>query len=263
MIGKFYVLLILVFSTPVVGDVQEDVVCFLSENIPKCDIETTVNKFRIVLEQPSSEISVAAPIVNITPDLKITSNNVGMGTRDWISIVIAIIALLGFLLNVSNFYTQKEDRVKDIESEKFNFWLKEIIFPNYIEPVLKALSDIDRDYAKWINEEKSEKENLDKNIFLEAWPNKKVELLEMLPQKSTLPYLGNMFVDLRKKILELDDHILTNFLQDEIFSVDTVGIDNPDEGEDNLDGGEESYSAVSSLIEFIYSQVIAEQGSQD
>lgn len=242
------------------ADVHEDVQCFLSEDIPQCEFEESVQRILIKLDStatvvnaPPTTVNIPPAIVNVMPSLTLAPST-EMNTRDLISVILAVTALCSLGINLFFFYTQYKQREKDKNSERFNFWLKEFIFPSYIKPLLDNLSDLNKDYIAWVKTSSSNENTSAQVAFMDSWPGKKVELLQNLPNQFTLPYLDKMFHNLRERILRLDDYLLTEFMpKNMIFSLGNV------EQSSDESPKECNLEAFSSLISYVYSQISSEQ----
>ncbi|MFA0408097.1 hypothetical protein AB4505_07905 [Vibrio splendidus] len=262
MIKRILSALLLLQTYNVSADTLEDVVCHLREDTPTCEFEDKKQYIKITLDsnikQPQHVAPVinVEPIVNVEPILKVQSNP-SVSFRDKVSLFLAIIGLSGFGLNSWVFFTQARNRKADKESDLFNFWLKEIIYPIHIEPLLKEISIIENLYDKWVNASEDEEASA-KSGFMDEWPKKKIELLQNIPSNSSLPYLSSMFTNLRQSVLKIDDYVLNLAYSDsdQIFVVE--GAEIPLE---NVEVEEERPKAelFSDLAQFVYKSIQEQQ----
>jgi hypothetical protein len=179
--------------------------------------------------------------------------------KDLISTIIAAVALSGIGFNIYNIRQLKKNRSNDNEKDKFIFWLKEIIFPEYLSPVLKALKMLNIDYQKIIQAPESYNQS-EKETFQKKWSKEKLELKDLFVHAAELPYLSDVFSDLLLKINELDDKIITLFYPTELViipsdddsrAIPSTTISNLSQ---TLTGDE-----LTHLVSNIYSRINAEQ----
>ncbi|WP_425666282.1 hypothetical protein ACPUEJ_01470 [Vibrio tubiashii] len=260
MFKKAFVLSFLVSSSFSHADTLEDVVCYLRDEQPTCEFDSPKQNIQINLEAFGSS-KQPTQIINIEPILKVDSSS-EMSTRDKISLFLAGIGLLGFLLNSVVYLTQTKNRKEDKEGEKFNFWLKEIIYPNHIEPFLKDLSEVECAYNKWADASEQDLEK-EQQRFMDAWPEQKVKLLEHLPAASSLPYLSNMFSQLREMILANDDYFWGEFSPPEslVFDVVVEEIEEIEEIEEQDTPKAPDRTRLSVLSQLIYKSINSEQNN--
>lgn len=112
----------------------------------------------------------------------------------------------------------KQNRANDNEKDKFTFWLKEIIFPEYLSPVLQSLKMLNNDYQKTIQTLEVCIDS-DKEIFQRQWSKEKIDLQDLLVHAAELPYLSDLFIELSTKLNELDDQIITLFYPTELVII--------------------------------------------
>jgi hypothetical protein len=131
-----------------------------------------------------------------------------------------------------------QNRRKDQYAERFLFWLKEIIYPQHIQPLVTKLTDIARDYNSWVSLEESNEKSSMRERFMERWPEEKIALLNSLPNEESLPYLNEVFSSAKSNILQLDELLLSTFLTDDIveFPCDESPADTDTDTDTVVDG---------------------------
>ncbi|WP_240697193.1 hypothetical protein [Vibrio genomosp. F6] len=219
------------------ADTLEDVTCYLSDAVPECVASTKdTGRINVVLRPEYTVVKVEPVTQTINPILN-TQTSSEWTMKDVVSAILATIGTAGFLLNFYNLRLSNQNRKKDQYSERFHFWLKEIIYPQHIQPLITKLTDIARDYNSWVSLEESDDKSLRKERFMEAWPEEKLSLLNALPNEDSLPYLNEVFSSAKANILQLDELLLSTFLIDEI-----VEFPCDDEGSMDMDREIEGFS---------------------
>jgi hypothetical protein len=203
-------------STCLQADTLEDVTCYLSDAVPECvtSVKDT-GRINVVLKPEYSVVKVEPVHQTINPVLR-TQTSSEWTVKDVVSAVLAAIGTAGFLLNFYNLHLSNQNRRKDQYAERFQFWLKEIIYPQHIQPLITKLTDIARDYNSWVSLEDSDEKSLMRDRFMEIWPEEKIALLNSLPNEQSLPYLNEVFSSAKANILQLDELLLSTFLTDDI-----------------------------------------------
>ncbi|EOX4326096.1 hypothetical protein ACPF35_000269 [Vibrio cholerae] len=198
------------------ADTLEDVTCYLSDAVPECvtSVKDT-GRINVVLKPEYSVVKVEPVHQTINPVLRIQTSS-EWTVKDVVSAVLAAIGTAGFLLNFYNLLLSNQNRRKDQYAERFQFWLKEIIYPQHIQPLITKLTDIARDYNSWVSLEDSEEKFLMRERFMETWPEEKIALLKSLPNEQSLPYLNEVFSSAKANILQLDELLLSTYLTDDI-----------------------------------------------
>lgn len=176
-----------------------------------------------VIKQPPSDNIVDslgcnsyAPI-SITPksNCAMTSNKTKLDIAKSIAtIVIAFFAICGFLFTIYNFSIIRNDRKKDAKKENYTFWLKEIAFPDYFQPLIEEFKCL----SQLFNESKLHQEKI--NDFVDYWISHKTELKVRVNEAKDLPYFSKIFSGLLIKINQLDDEVCLLMNDDDLFSLE-------------------------------------------
>ncbi|MEZ8102851.1 hypothetical protein [Vibrio bivalvicida] len=195
---------------------MEDVTCYLSDAVPECAASVKdTGSISVVLKPEYSVVKVEPIHQTINPVLR-TQTSSDWTLKDVVSAILATIGTAGFLLNFYNLHLSNQNRRKDQYAERFLFWLKEIIYPQHIQPLVTKLTDIARDYNSWVSLEESNEKSSMRERFMERWPEEKIALLNSLPNEESLPYLNEVFSSAKSNILQLDELLLSTFLTDDI-----------------------------------------------
>ena len=195
---------------------MEDVTCYLSDAVPECAASVKdTGRISVVLKPEYSVVKVEPIHQTINPVLR-TQTSSDWTVKDVVSAILATIGTAGFLLNFYNLHLSNQNRRKDQYADRFLFWLKEIIYPQHIQPLVTKLTDIARDYNSWVSLEDSKEKSSMRERFMEKWPEEKIALLNSLPNEESLPYLNEVFSSAKSNILQLDELLLSTFLTDDI-----------------------------------------------
>ncbi|AMG03198.1 hypothetical protein AL543_09130 [Vibrio mimicus] len=219
LILKFIPYITLITSAYLQADTLEDVTCYLSDAVPKCIASTNnTDHINVVLKPQYTVVKVEPVHQTINPTL-LTQSSSQWTVKDTVSAVLATIGIAGFILNFYNLILSNQNRRNDQFSERFHFWLKEIIYPQHIKPLITKLTDIARDYNHWVSLTDYDEKILMRDRFMELWPEEKLALLNSLPNEGSLPYLNEVFSSAKANILQLDEFLLSAFLTDDIVDI--------------------------------------------
>ena len=166
----------------------------------------------------TKNLKVEISLKNI-PATQLTVKNTNselLTKKDYATIIIACVAVIGPILSIIFFSIGRADRLKDKNSESYAFWLKEIAFPDYFQPIikdLKVLSELFIETQKTSNQPP-------KSDFIDYWKSHHIELRKMVNNGLTLPYFADIFIELKNRLINLDDSISYQFYSnDELFQI--------------------------------------------
>lgn len=238
---------------------MEDVTCVLTNEMPVCKTIKSENDSKAIEVTVKLDSTNFRPNVTINPVLKATLSQDSSLWKDIISIIITLVALSGVGFNIYNIKQLKRNRLNDFEKEKFIFWLKEILFPEYISPTLQSLKKLNVQYEKIIKNPENYNDT-EKSTFQEQWSKEKIDLINIFIHAASLPYLSDLFIDLHKKINELDDSLVRLFFPLELVEIPTTEAP-PDLLEINVVQNNQALigSELTMLISEVYNRINVEQ----
>jgi hypothetical protein len=191
--------------------------CDLENGSSFCDVDEVIetNKIEILINLDK--------ILKISPQKPIiiehnTPQNAPSTVKDISTIIIACFAVLGFLLQTYIFFKNRKDRIRDKEGESFTFWLKDIIFPNYINPLLEEISDLEKSYYQYMDDGIHTQ-------FLQTWEANKSKLKKSTQIGSKLPYFASLFRYANESVITLEDEIVMHFFSSDLVAVDDLVVD--------------------------------------
>jgi hypothetical protein len=141
--------------------------------------------------------------------------NTDFSLKDYAPIIIAAFAMLSFVLNLRILNISSKDRKLDKENEKFVFWIKDIIFPQYINPILSEIRCLGDLYGEVLETQCP----VQQETFLDYWGIHKREIKTKIYFGIKLPYTSNVFLSMNEKINEIEDIICLTFYGEEVMKV--------------------------------------------
>ncbi|KPZ73476.1 hypothetical protein AN944_00060 [Shewanella sp. P1-14-1] len=246
------------FTSFVQADEYEEVNCFLDKELHDCSIEKA-SKGNIKVNLTLSPPTASPPKISITPELKATVNQETALWKDITRIIIAIGAIVGVFLNLYNIWLLRVNRAKDSNKDKFSFWLKEIIFPEYLTPILEKLKTLNLKF-KDMTTKPDIYSDAQKDDFHQVWVDSKLELSHLFTNGKQLPYLSDLFDSLNTKLNKLDEQLVRLFYSSEVAVVpDSESCSEiKEENQQNFKGTE-----LSDLMSDIYTRINTEQQKYD
>ncbi|MDC8854235.1 hypothetical protein [Shewanella algae] len=203
-----YILLILMFiSFPLFADTHNEIQCF--SNGIEFDCTSDFNlKEDLKIQVIHAEGNNKNVHIKEIPQVEMISKT---SLKDYSSMLIAFIALIGTGLSIYNLLLIKENRNNDKEAEKFYFWMKEIVFPDYISKIIKETSTLGNEYSNLNSLSMKNKE-----VFLDNFRDMKGVTLPLISNGTNLPYFSEYFKEIHKIFLTLEDEINQGLFHEEI-----------------------------------------------
>ena len=201
-------------AKPLVADTAEPLSCELGNNGSIC---TGYFDFDSGLANKTIQVNVSLgkyKQVMLPSQIQLLSPK-SLSLKDYATFIIAIVAVIGPTLTLCFFYIGRQDRKKDIEKESFNFWLKDVVFPDYFNEIINDLRSLDDLFI----ETKNDNNTSAKQEFLDYWFAHKLELKKLIKSGANLPFFSDVFTELKAKINNIEDGICYHFYPEEIATV--------------------------------------------
>lgn len=122
--------------------------------------------------------------------------------RDGATFIIAIIAVLGFLYNIATHRRTVRDRLSTQKKENLTLVLKEIVLPDYIQPILSDLKSLSIELQL----------SKDKNSFIKIqklWKDKKHNIRRLAVSGAKISAFKSAFSQTLNKLHNVEDCLAT------------------------------------------------------
>lgn len=166
--------------------------------------------------------------------------------------IVGALAIFGFFLSLYTSHLQIKFRKQDQNRNEISFWLKDVVFPTYIEPLVNQIKEADSLLHALKQPSNLTEDEIDE--MFTRWDIVDKNIVSIANFGSHIPHFKDTFLHLSSKWSNLNERYLRTLYDDDlaIFSVGDAEVDGADMPKHI---GEHEYSAAQEILSSIYKHI--------